>query len=314
MSITLGILMDPIQSINIKKDSSFAMLLEAQQRGYQLFYMEQPDLFLRHGKAFARMAPIKVQRDTGCWFELGEYQERPLTDLNLLLMRKDPPFDVQYLHSTLLLERAQAEGVLVVNRPQSLRDANEKLFISQFAQCCVPTLVSRRKAQLRAFVLEQQDVILKPLDGMGGSAIFRVKPEDPNLSVILESLTQQEQHWIMAQRFIPEIAQGDKRILMIDGQPIDYALARIPAQGETRGNLAAGGSGLVQPLTERDRWIASQVGPSLKAKGLYFVGLDVIGDYLTEINVTSPTCIQEIERETGLSITGRLFDVLEGYL
>lgn len=311
MSMTAGILMDPIQSINIKKDSSFAMLLAAQQRGYTLFYMEQADLFLRNGKAFARMAPIRVQRDPNHWFELGDYQEQPLSTLHMLLMRKDPPFDLAFLHTTLLLERAEADGVLVVNRPQSLRDANEKLFISGFSQCCVPTLVSRNKQQLRQFVHEQQDVIFKPLDGMGGSAIFRVTPTDANLSVILETLTRHEQEWIMAQRFIPEIRQGDKRILMIDGEPIDYALARIPAQGETRGNLAAGGSGVVQPLTERDRWIAAQVGPTLKAKGLYFVGLDVIGDYLTEINVTSPTCIQEIENATGISITGQLFDALE---
>ena len=306
--------MDPVGSINIAKDSSFAMLLEAQRRGYTLHYMEMADLELHGNQAVAHMRPLQVMDDPKHWYELGESALRPLAELDVILMRKDPPFDMQYIHSTYLLELAEAEGVLVVNKPQTLRDANEKLFTAWFPQCCPPTLVSRDMSQLRSFLDEFGDVIVKPLEGMGGASIFRLKHGDPNISVALETLTQYGQQYIMAQRFIPEITAGDKRILLVDGEPMPYALARIPAKGETRGNLAAGGRGEGVPLSERDRWICAQVGPTLKQKGLLFVGLDVIGDYLTEINVTSPTCIRELDDQFDLDIGGALMDCIASKL
>lgn len=310
MTLKIGVVMDPIESINYKKDSSLAMLWAAQDRGWELFYMEQADLYARDGVGMARMAPLSVARNPQQWFTKGDYSSRPLTDLDVVLMRKDPPFDNEYIYSTYLLELAEKEGVLVVNRPQSLRDCNEKLFATHFPQCCPPVLVSRHPQLLRDFHREHEDVILKPLDGMGGSSIFRVKAEDPNVSVIIETLTHFGQQQIMAQKFIPEIKDGDKRILMVDGVPIDYCLARIPAKGETRGNLAAGGRGEGRPLSDRDRWICDQVAPVLKEKGLIFVGLDVIGDYLTEINVTSPTCIRELDDQFNLDIAGQLMDAI----
>ena len=310
MTIRLGIVMDPIEQITFKKDSSLAMLLAAQARGWSLFYMQQQDLYSKQGRAFARMRPLKVFNDPNHWFELSPEQDAPLSDLNVILMRKDPPFDNEFVYSTYLLEQAEREGVLVVNRAQSLRDCNEKLFATQFPHCTPPTLVSRRADILREFAEEHRDIILKPLDGMGGSSIFRHRVGDPNLSVILETLTAHGTQQAMAQRYIPEIVDGDKRILMIDGEPVPYCLARIPAQGETRGNLAAGGRGEARPLTERDRWIAAQVGPTLREKGLIFVGLDVIGDYLTEINVTSPTCIREIDNAFNTGIADQLMDVI----
>ncbi len=311
MSVRLGIVMDPIASISYKKDSSLAMLLAAQARGWSLFYMEQRDLYLGAGQARAQMRPLKVFADPARWFELGEEQDSALTELDVVLMRKDPPFDMEFVYSTYLLEQAEREGVLVVNRPQSLRDCNEKLFATQFPQCMAPTLVSRRADILREFATTHGDVILKPLDGMGGTSVFRHRPGDPNLSVILETLTQHGGQQIMAQAYLPQITDGDKRILMIDGEPVDYCLARIPASGETRGNLAAGGRGEARPLTDRDRWIAAQVGPTLREKGLLFVGLDVIGDYLTEINVTSPTCIREIDAAYNTDIGGKLMDAID---
>ncbi|RRV47535.1 glutathione synthase [Pseudomonas sp. p106] len=314
MSVRLGIVMDPIASISYKKDSSLAMLLAAQARGWSLFYMEQRDLYQAEGKARARMRPLNVFADPARWFELGEEQDSPLAELDVILMRKDPPFDMEFVYSTYLLEQAEAEGVLVVNRPQSLRDCNEKLFATLFPQCTPPTLVSRRPDIIRAFAAQHGDVILKPLDGMGGTSIFRHRAGDPNLSVILETLTALGAQQIMAQAYLPAIKDGDKRILMIDGEPVDYCLARIPASGETRGNLAAGGRGEARPLSERDRWIAAQVGPSLRAKGLLFVGLDVIGDYLTEINVTSPTCIREIDAAYNTDIGGKLMDAIDRQL
>ncbi|MEG8203637.1 glutathione synthase [Pseudomonas sp. 5FOS] len=314
MSVRLGIVMDPIASISYKKDSSLAMLLAAQARGWSLFYMEQRDLYLGAGQARAQMRPLKVFADPTRWFELGDEQDSALADLDVVLMRKDPPFDMEFVYSTYLLEQAEREGVLVVNRPQSLRDCNEKLFATQFPQCMAPTLVSRRADILREFATTHGDVILKPLDGMGGTSVFRHRPGDPNLSVILETLTQHGGQQIMAQAYLPEIKDGDKRILMIDGEPVDYCLARIPASGETRGNLAAGGRGEARPLTDRDRWIAAQVGPTLREKGLLFVGLDVIGDYLTEINVTSPTCIREIDAAYNTDIGGKLMDAIDRQL
>ena len=308
MSLKIGVVMDPIQSIHFKKDTTLALLWAAQDRGAALFYIEPDGLFLEGEVAMAKAQPLTVYRDAERWYELSEEVSIPLADLNVVLMRKDPPFDMEYIYATYLLERAEQQGTLIVNRCQSLRDCNEKLFATEFPQCCPPLLVSRNQSQLKAFHAQHQDVIFKPLDGMGGSAIFRARMDDPNLSVILETLTLRGRQTIMAQKYLPEISEGDKRILMINGEAVPFCLARIPLAGESRGNLAAGGSGRVQPLTERDQWIASQVGPTLKARGLYFVGLDVIGDYLTEINVTSPTCLREIAAETGLDIAGQLLD------
>lgn len=314
MSIRLGIVMDPIQSIHYKKDSSLAMLLAAQKRGWTLFYMEPQDLFLANGQAMGSIRPLQVFADPQRWFELGDASQQSLASLDVILMRKDPPFDNEFLYATHILEAAEREGALIVNRPASLRDCNEKLFATQFPQCTPENIVTRRSDILRSFAKQHRDVILKPLDGMGGSQIFRIREEDPNLSVIIETLTDYGRQQIMAQRYLPEIVDGDKRILMIDGEPLDYCLARIPQQGETRGNLAAGGRGEARPLTERDRWIANQVGPSLKARGLLFVGLDVIGDYLTEINVTSPTCIREIDAAYNTDIGGQLMEAIDRLL
>ncbi|MCF1427313.1 MAG: glutathione synthase [Shewanella sp.] len=309
--IKLGIVMDPISSINIKKDSSFAMLLAAQSRGYQLYYMEMKDLALVDGEAIASMSPLTVQQDASNWYSLGDLQERPLADLDVVLMRKDPPFDTEYIYATYMLEQAEEKGTLIVNKPQSLRDANEKLFTAWFAQFTPKTLVTRDAKRIRAFHAAEKDIIIKPLDGMGGSSIFRVKEQDPNLGVIIETLTQHGSQYTMVQKFIPEISQGDKRILVVDGQPVPYCLARIPQKGETRGNLAAGGSGEPRPLSESDWAIANAISPELKKRGLIFVGLDIIGDKLTEINVTSPTCIREIEAAFNVDITGMLMDAIE---
>ena len=311
MTVKLGVVMDPIAGINYKKDTTLALLWAAQARDWQLFYMEQTDLYLEQGVARARMAPLSVFHDPDHWFNLGEPEDRDLNELQVILMRKDPPFDNEYIYSTYILEAAERSGTLVVNRCQSLRDCNEKVFATQFPQCCPPVLVSADMKRLKDFHRQHEDAIFKPLDGMGGSAIFRVKPGDPNVSVILELLTQHGRETIMAQRFIPQIEEGDKRILMINGEPVPYCLARVPLVGETRGNLAAGGSGRPQPLSERDRWIATQVGPSLRDRGLLFVGIDVIGDYLTEINVTSPTCVREIDAAYELDIGGQLMDCIE---
>lgn len=314
MTIRLGIVMDPIQSIKTYKDSSFAMLLAAQRRGWPLFYMEQSDLFLRDGEVLASMRSLQVYDRDHDWFELSEANDQPLTALDVVLMRKDPPLDMEFLYTTYLLALASKQGVLVVNRPDSLQNCNEKLFTGWFPQCCAPSLVSRNPSRLRGFLDEHGDIILKPLDGMGGTSIFRVTRDDPNISVILETLTELGQRTAMAQKFIPEISAGDKRILMIDGEPVPYALARIPAKGETRGNLAAGGRGEGVELSDRDRWICAQVGPELRRRGLMFVGIDVIGDYLTEINVTSPTCIRELDAIYGLDIASDLMDVIENQL
>ena len=310
MSLKIGVVMDPIQSIHYQKDTTLALLWAAQDRGAAIFYIEPDGLFLEGDAAMARCQPLAVFRDATRWYELSDEALIPLADLDVVLMRKDPPFDMEYIYATYLLERAERQGTLIVNRCQSLRDCNEKLFATEFPQCCPPLVVSRHPSRLKAFHAEHQDVIFKPLDGMGGSAIFRAREDDPNLSVILETLTLRGQQTIMAQKYLPEISEGDKRILMINGEAVSHCLARVPLAGESRGNLAAGGSGRVQALTERDHWIAAQVGPKLKARGLYFVGLDVIGSYLTEINVTSPTCLREIEAETDLNIAGQLLDAL----
>ena len=314
VNIKLGIIMDPIDQININKDSSFAMLLEAQSRGYQLYYMEMHDLYLQNGRAHATMKPLQVQQDSKCWYQFEQEIDTPLAQLDVILMRKDPPFDMEFVYATYMLERAETEGTLIINNPQSLRDANEKLYTSWFSEFTPETLVSRSSEKLRQFYSEHGDIILKPLDGMGGASIFRVKPCDKNLNVIIETLTQLGSRYAMAQKYIPEISGGDKRILVVNGEPIPYCLARIPAKGENRGNLAAGGRGEARALTESDRRIAESLGPILKDKGLYFVGLDVIGDKLIEINVTSPTCICEIEAAFNINISGTLMDSIEQML
>jgi glutathione synthase len=311
MSIKLGVVMDPIESITVKKDTTLAMLLAAQKRGWVIHYMLQSDLYMDQGTPRATMQTLSVMDNEEKWHELGSKTDRALSELDVILMRKDPPFNLDYIYSTYLLEQAQREGTFVVNDPQSLRDCNEKLFATQFPQCCPPLLVACSENKLKAFHEEHEDVIYKPLDGMGGTSIFRVKKDDSNLSVVIETLTNGGQRQIMAQKYIPEITNGDKRILLIDGKPIDYALARVPAIGESRGNLAAGGSGVAQELTDRDRWICDEISPSLVERGLLFVGLDVIGDYLTEINVTSPTCLREIDRAFNLDIAGDLMDCIQ---
>jgi len=314
MSIKVGVVMDPIAKLNYKKDSTLAMLWAAQDRGWQLYYMEPQDLLLDQGVARANMSELEVFRDPEAWYAMSDPQERDLSDLDVVLMRVDPPFDNEYIYTTYLLEQAERQGTLIVNRCHSLRDCNEKIFATQFPQCCPPVLVSADSNRLKAFHQEHQDVIFKPLDGMGGASIFRVKADDPNINVILETLTEFGRQTIMAQRFLPEIVNGDKRILMINGEPVPYSLARIPSSGETRGNLAAGGIGRAQPLTDRDRWIAEQIGPTLRTKGLLFAGLDVIGDYLTEINVTSPTCIREIDSAYDLDIGAELMECIDQVL
>jgi len=310
MTIKLGVVMDPIANISYKKDTTLALLWAAQDRDWELYYMEPANLYLAQGEARGRMAPVAVFRDPQCWYQLQASEDRALAELDVILMRKDPPFDNEFIYNTYILEAAERQGTLIVNRCHSLRDCNEKVFATQFPQCCPPVLVSADPALLKAFYKEQEDVIFKPLDGMGGTSIFRVKPGDPNLSVILETLTGHGKYSIMAQRYLPEIVDGDKRILMLNGEPVPYSLARIPPQGETRGNLAAGGTGRAQHLSDRDRWIAEQVGPSLRKRGLMFVGLDVIGDYLTEINVTSPTCVREINDQFNLDIGAQLMDCI----
>jgi len=307
----VAVLMDPIQKLKIHKDSTFAMLLEAQRRGIEIHVCEQKDLGLRNGRAWLRTRITRVIDDPAGWYEQAAPEVHDASDFDWILLRKDPPFDGEYLYDTQMLERAEALGVTVVNRPSALRDANEKLFTALFPQCCPPTLVARLPDDLREFVAEHGNCVVKVLDSMGGTSIFRVQPGDPNLNVIFETVTLEGTQAAMIQRYIPEIVDGDKRILVIDGEPVPYALARIPKAGEFRGNLAKGGSGRGQPLSERDRWICAEVGPELRRRGLIFVGLDVIGNYLTEVNVTSPTCIRELDAQFGLNIAGLLFDRLE---
>lgn len=306
------VVMDPIGSIKIAKDSTFAMLLEAQRRGHRLHYVLPGGLSMRDGEAVALAAPLRVREDPASWYELGPSSHYVPKQGTVVLMRKDPPVDADYIHDTQVLGFAQRQGALVVNDPRGLRDLNEKLAALEFPQCCPPTLVSRDAAALKAFVADHGDVVLKPLDGMGGRSIFRARTGDANLNVILETLTEGGRHLAMAQRYLPEIVDGDKRILLVDGVPVDYCLARIPQGDEFRGNLAVGGRGEGRPLSERDRWIAAQVGPEMRRRGMRFVGLDVIGDYLTEVNVTSPTCIRELDAQFGLNIAGLLFDAIEG--
>ena len=311
MALDVIVVMDPIGSIKVAKDTSFALLLEAQRRGHRVHVAGVSDLGVRDGVAQVRATPVTVRDDAHDWFSAGIPQVRALREFDLAFMRTDPPVDAAYLHATQILGMAQRDGTCVVNDPQGLRDMNEKLAALLFPQCCPPTVVSGDAATLKAFVAEHGDCVLKPLDGMGGRSIFRARAGEANLNVILETLTEGGRQFAMAQKYLPEIVDGDKRILLIDGEPVPYCLARIPQGDEFRGNLAAGGRGEGRPLTERDRWIAAQVGPELRRRGMRLVGLDVIGDWLTEVNVTSPTCMRELDKQFGLNIAGDLFDRIE---
>jgi len=310
MNTKLGIVMDPIGSIKAYKDSSLAMLLAAQKRGWDLYYMEQDDLFLEGSRCHALLTRLEVRDDDEDWYTLSDKRTAPLDELDVILMRKDPPVDMEFIYTTFLLQRAEAHGALVVNNPAAIRNASEKLYTAWFSHCGPPTRVTRDIGRLKEFLDEHGDIIVKPLDGMGGASVFRVQEGDPNLNVILETITANGMTSAMAQRYIPEITAGDKRILMINGEPFPHALARIPASGETRGNLAAGGRGEGVDLSKRDLWICAQVGPALREQGLMFVGLDVIGDYLTEINVTSPTCIRELDSLYNADIASQFLDTV----
>ena len=311
MTIRLGIVMDPIEGLNYKKDTSIAMLMAAGKRGFDLFYMTQRCLYQQNGVAMGCMGELSVRSDSDQWYQLAGFKDQPLQTLDVILMRKDPPFDNEFIYSTYLLDQAEQAGVLVVNKPRSLRDYNEKYFATLFPECTVPGIVSCDMERLKKFIEEEGDVIFKPMDGMGGKSIFRIKRHDDNINVILEMLTRYSNVTIMGQRFIPEITGGDKRILLVDGEPVPYALARIPAKGGIRGNLAVGGHGEGRPLSERDFQIAARVAPVLKERGIMFAGLDVIGDYLTEINITSPTCVRELEEQYHLDIAGQLIDKIK---
>lgn len=311
----LAFILDQLDTIKIYKDSSFAMMHEAASRGHQLFVMQQGDLAWKNGQVvgFSCALELTGQTDIGSyWYKKGGVEEVPLQEFDVVLMRKDPPFDMEYIYSTYLLELAENQGARVINSPRGIRDHNEKFSIAKFSRFTPPTLVTRQQHLIRDFLNEYKDIVLKPLNGMGGASVFRVHNADHNISVIIETLTQYGTCTIMAQRYIPEIAQGDKRILLIAGEPVPYMLARIPKMGELRGNLAAGGFGIVKPLTGFDREIAKSIGPSLNDQGLKLVGLDVIGNYLTEINVTSPTCMREITDQAGFNVAGMMIDAIDG--
>lgn len=308
----LGVVMDPIDAIKYAKDSTLAMLLAAQARHFELFYLELADLSLRDGVALGRVRPLTVRADANDWFTLGEARVERLGQLDAILMRKDPPFDTEYIYSTYILERAEAEGCLVVNRPQGLRDMNEKVYTAWFPQCCAPTLITRDMKDMERFLAEHQKIVCKPLHGMGGRSIFVLELGDKNMNVVFETLTEYGSRYAIAQRYIPDIVRtGDSRVLLIDGEPVPYALARIPTATDNRGNLAAGATGVGRPLNERDQWLAGQIGPALAAKGMMFVGLDVIGGFVTEINVTSPTGIRELDKQFGINIGDLLMGAIE---
>ena len=315
MTLQLAVVMDPIGTIDFRKDTTLSILLAAQARGMELYHVLQSDLYLDRGRTGARMQPLTVADDPRGWYRLGEPVDRPLAEMDVVLMRKDPPFDTDYLHATYLLELATAEGTLVVNDPRALRDCNEKLAVAWFPELAPPTLVAAGAARILAFLEAHGDIILKPLDSMGGASVFRLRLDDPNRNVIIETLTRHGRRQVMAQRFIPEVAEtGDKRILVVDGEPLPRALARIPAPGETRANLATGGRGVGVELTPRDREICARVGPELARRGILFAGLDVIGGWLTEVNVTSPTGARQLEAEFGLDVGGRLLDAVAARL
>ena len=310
----IGVVMDPIESINFKKDSTLAMMLEAQSRKHQLFYMTPDSLYINEKGAFAIAKTLQVKNDPTGWFDFKEEKQIKLSELDVILMRQDPPFNSNYIYNTYVLESAEKEGVLVVNKPSSLRDCNEKVFATEFPECCTPFLVTSDPNLLKSFIEDHRDTVIKPLDGMGGSSIFRLRYSDPNLNVILETITESFTTKVMIQTYIPEITDGDKRILLINGNPMDAAVARVPAEGELRGNLAAGASAVARSLTEKDLWICEQVGPKLKELGLVLVGLDIIGDYLTEINVTSPTCFREYESLCDINVAHSFIEEVEGLL
>ena len=308
----LGVVMDPIESINFKKDSTLAMMLEAQTREHELFYITPDSLYINESGAFAIAKTINVKNEPTGWFDFKEVMQIKLSELDVILMRQDPPFNSNFIYNTYVLESAEREGVLVVNKPASLRDCNEKVFATEFPECCTPFLVTSDLSLLRSFIDEHKDTVIKPLDGMGGSSIFRIRSSDPNLNVILETVTESYSTKVMIQTYIPEIVDGDKRILLLNGVPMNAAVARVPAEGELRGNLAAGASAVARSLTEKDLWICEQVGPRLKELGLVLVGLDIIGDYLTEINVTSPTCFKEYENLCDINVAFNFLETLEG--
>jgi len=311
-SLRLAVVMDPIDEIKFEKDSTLAMLLAAQARGWSLLYLEQSDLSMRDGVALGRARPLRVFKDPARWFELGEPSVERLGDVDVILMRKDPPFDMEFIYTTYVLERAELQGALVVNRPQGLRDMNEKVYTGWFPQCCAPTLITRDMADMKGFLAEHGKIVCKPLYGMGGRSIFAVDQGDKNANVIFETLTEYGTKFAIVQRYIPDIVQtGDSRVLLIDGDPVPFALARIPTGEDNRGNLAAGAKGVGRPLNDRDRWLAAQIGPTLAERGMLFVGLDVIGDYVTEINVTSPTAIRELDKQFNLDIAALLMAAID---
>lgn len=308
MSCKIAFVMDPLENIRVNKDSTFAMMLAAQARGWQVYSLTLNDLWATGAEAWGRLRRVRLFDREQDWFEVQAVQDAPLSTLGVVVMRKDPPFDMEYIYATYLLELAESRGVLVLNRPRGLRDANEKFFINRFPDCIAPSIVAREQDLLREFVAREREVIFKPLSGMGGERIFYVREDDRNLGVILEVMTRHGQEYVMGQRYLPEISAGDKRVLLIDGEPVPYALARIPRSGESRGNLAAGGTARGLPLSERDYWICRQIAPVLREYGLIFVGIDIIGDYLTEVNVTSPTCIRELDKLYSLDIAGQFMD------
>jgi glutathione synthase len=308
----IAVVMDPIDEIKFEKDTTLAMLFAAQARGWQLLYLEQKDLSMRDGVALGRLRPLRVLQDPAHWYELGEPVVERLGDVDAILMRKDPPFDMEYIYSTYVLERAELQGALVVNKPQGLRDMNEKVFTAWFPQCCAPTLITRDMADMKAFLVEHGKIVCKPLYGMGGRSIFAIDQGDKNANVIFETLTEYGTRYAIVQRYIPDIVRtGDARVLLIDGEAVPFALARIPSGEDNRGNLAAGAKGVGRPLNDRDRWLAAQIGPTLAERGMLFVGLDVIGDYVTEINVTSPTGVRELDKQFKLDIAGQLMTAIE---
>jgi glutathione synthase len=311
-ALSLAVVMDPIAKIKFAKDSTLAMLLAAAARGWKLTYFEQSDLSLRDGVAYGQGRPLEVHDDSRRWFELGESTVYKLGEFDCVFMRKDPPFDAEYIYTTYILERAELQGAFVANKPQGLRDMNEKVFTAWFPQCCAPTVITRSAADISAFAAEHGKIVVKPLDGMGGKSIFVTEKGDKNLPVIIEMLTDYGQRFAIAQRYLPEIAAtGDARVLIIDGQPVPYALARIPLPTDNRGNLAAGAKGVGRELNERDRWLAAEIGPALAARGMILVGIDVIGGFVTEINVTSPTGIREIDQQFGLNIGAMVIEAFE---
>ncbi|HQR24400.1 MAG TPA: glutathione synthase [Steroidobacteraceae bacterium] len=309
--LRVAVVMDPIEDIKPAKDTTLAMMLAAQRRGWELHYLELGHLWLRDGVALGRAHPVTVRDDASDWYSRGDAAVRPLGEFDAILMRKDPPFDTEYIYATYILERAESAGALVVNRPQGLRDMNEKVYTAWFPECCAPTLITRDMGDMHAFLREHGRAVCKPLYGMGGRSIFVLEAGDKNANVVFETLTEYGSRYAIVQRYIPDIvATGDARVILVDGEPVPYALARIPSPADNRGNLAAGAKGVGRPLDERDRWLAGRIGPALRDRGMLFVGLDVIGGYVTEINVTSPTGARELDRQFGLDVTGLLMDAI----